>query len=131
MGELFTSAGFFVEKNEYILRETVNKKEGLCVARVFVQAKFVKPSNNTDTNDKDKCSIESCADSVKPSNNTDTNDKDTCSTESCADSVNVEKMSNIKQNCGRTDDNSESNTITQTTNLGNLPNSRDRSGSSS
>lgn len=42
---LFTSASFLVSVNEYVLRETVNKKEGLRVPRVFVQGKFIKPSS--------------------------------------------------------------------------------------
>ncbi|XP_053570251.1 tRNA N(3)-methylcytidine methyltransferase METTL6 [Bombina bombina] len=40
---LFTAAGYIEVLNEYVLRETVNKKEGLCVPRVFVQSKFRKP----------------------------------------------------------------------------------------
>lgn len=40
---LFTTAGYTEISNEYVLRETVNKKEGLCVPRVFVQSKFYKP----------------------------------------------------------------------------------------
>ena len=28
---------------QYVHRDTVNKKEGLCVPRIFVQAKFIKP----------------------------------------------------------------------------------------
>ena len=42
-----TDAGFEIVSNEYVLRETVNKKEGLCVPRVFVQGKFVKPEVST------------------------------------------------------------------------------------
>ncbi|XP_033108272.1 tRNA N(3)-methylcytidine methyltransferase METTL6-like [Anneissia japonica] len=38
--------GFIIDKNEYVLRETVNKKEGLCVPRVFVQSKFIKPNTS-------------------------------------------------------------------------------------
>ncbi len=41
--ELFRLAGFHTTSNEYITRETVNKKEGLCVPRIFVQSKFQKP----------------------------------------------------------------------------------------
>ncbi|XP_069814422.1 tRNA N(3)-methylcytidine methyltransferase METTL6 isoform X2 [Dendropsophus ebraccatus] len=40
---LFTEAGYREVSNEYVLRDTVNKKEGLCVPRVFVQSKFYKP----------------------------------------------------------------------------------------
>ncbi|KAL4657423.1 methyltransferase-like protein 6 isoform X2 [Arapaima gigas] len=43
LADLFTGAGFITSANEYVLRETVNKKEGLCVPRVFVQSKFCKP----------------------------------------------------------------------------------------
>ncbi|XP_071811838.1 tRNA N(3)-cytidine methyltransferase METTL6-like [Apostichopus japonicus] len=42
LAKLFSDAGFEVVANEYVLRETVNKKEGLCVPRVFVQGKFIK-----------------------------------------------------------------------------------------
>ncbi|XP_077977996.1 tRNA N(3)-cytidine methyltransferase METTL6-like [Glandiceps talaboti] len=45
--KLFTDAGFDVVINEYVLRETVNKKEGLCVPRVFIQGKFVKQTEST------------------------------------------------------------------------------------
>ncbi|XP_075068522.1 tRNA N(3)-cytidine methyltransferase METTL6 [Mixophyes fleayi] len=40
---LFTTAGYKEVSNAYVLRETVNKKEGLCVPRVFVQSKFYRP----------------------------------------------------------------------------------------
>ncbi|XP_041962631.1 tRNA N(3)-methylcytidine methyltransferase METTL6 [Alosa sapidissima] len=41
--KLFHDAGFETVVNEYVLRETVNKKEGLCVPRVFLQSKFRRP----------------------------------------------------------------------------------------
>ena len=44
LAELFRSAGFEVVSNEYVYRETVNRKEGLCVPRIFVQAKFRRPA---------------------------------------------------------------------------------------
>ncbi|KAJ8290834.1 hypothetical protein GJAV_G00018130 [Gymnothorax javanicus] len=44
LAELFSGTGFQTLVNEYVMRETVNKKEGLCVARVFLQSKFRKPS---------------------------------------------------------------------------------------
>ncbi|XP_020668359.2 tRNA N(3)-cytidine methyltransferase METTL6 isoform X1 [Pogona vitticeps] len=43
LAELFLSVGYEQVVNEYVLRETVNKKEGLCVPRVFLQSKFQKP----------------------------------------------------------------------------------------
>ncbi|XP_060725165.1 tRNA N(3)-methylcytidine methyltransferase METTL6 [Tachysurus vachellii] len=43
LANLFQQAGFHSLVNEYVLRETVNKKEGLCVPRVFLQSKFRKP----------------------------------------------------------------------------------------
>uniref|UniRef100_A0A0E9X9I7 tRNA N(3)-cytidine methyltransferase n=1 Tax=Anguilla anguilla TaxID=7936 RepID=A0A0E9X9I7_ANGAN len=43
LAELFTGVGFQSLVNEYVMRETVNKKEGLCVPRVFLQSKFRKP----------------------------------------------------------------------------------------
>nr|XP_033785936.1 tRNA N(3)-methylcytidine methyltransferase METTL6 isoform X2 [Geotrypetes seraphini] len=43
LGWLFTTLGFEQVVSDYVLRETVNKKEGLCVPRVFLQSKFRKP----------------------------------------------------------------------------------------
>lgn len=43
LAQLFLSAGFEQVVNDYVLRETVNKKEGICVPRVFLQSKFRKP----------------------------------------------------------------------------------------
>ncbi|XP_058241898.1 tRNA N(3)-methylcytidine methyltransferase METTL6 [Hemibagrus wyckioides] len=43
LANLFQRAGFHTLVNEYVLRETVNKKEGLCVPRVFLQSKYRKP----------------------------------------------------------------------------------------
>ncbi|XP_063054583.1 tRNA N(3)-methylcytidine methyltransferase METTL6 [Engraulis encrasicolus] len=43
LASLFQDAGFESVVNEYVLRETVNKKEGLCVPRVFLQSKFRRP----------------------------------------------------------------------------------------
>ncbi|XP_063342716.1 tRNA N(3)-methylcytidine methyltransferase METTL6 isoform X2 [Pelmatolapia mariae] len=42
LAELFEKTGFKCVANDYVLRETVNKKEGLCVPRVFLQSKFMK-----------------------------------------------------------------------------------------
>lgn len=44
LAELFENEGFKSITNDYVLRETVNKKEGLCVPRVFLQSKFTKNS---------------------------------------------------------------------------------------
>ncbi|XP_029308267.1 tRNA N(3)-cytidine methyltransferase METTL6 [Cottoperca gobio] len=43
LAELFVDTGLQPVSNDYVLRETVNKKEGLCVPRVFLQSKFTKP----------------------------------------------------------------------------------------
>ncbi|XP_074126882.1 tRNA N(3)-cytidine methyltransferase METTL6 [Sminthopsis crassicaudata] len=43
LAQLFKATGYEEVVNEYVLRETVNKKEGLCVPRVFLQSKFRKP----------------------------------------------------------------------------------------
>ncbi|XP_070614042.1 tRNA N(3)-cytidine methyltransferase METTL6 [Erythrolamprus reginae] len=43
LAELFLSAGFEEIVNEYVFRETLNKKENVCVPRVFLQSKFRKP----------------------------------------------------------------------------------------
>ncbi|XP_045153616.1 tRNA N(3)-methylcytidine methyltransferase METTL6 [Echinops telfairi] len=43
LARLFVDTGYEEVVNEYVLRETVNKKEGLCVPRVFLQSKFRKP----------------------------------------------------------------------------------------
>lgn len=45
--KLFHQAGFQTLVNEYAHRRTVNKKEGIDVPRIFVQAKFIKPENTT------------------------------------------------------------------------------------
>lgn len=48
LAQLFTDTGYEEVVNEYVFRETVNKKEGLCVPRVFLQSKFRKsPKNQT------------------------------------------------------------------------------------
>ncbi|XP_039592105.1 tRNA N(3)-methylcytidine methyltransferase METTL6 isoform X2 [Polypterus senegalus] len=47
LAQLFTQAGYEVLVNEYVLRETVNKKEGLSVPRVFLQSKFKKVTTGT------------------------------------------------------------------------------------
>lgn len=44
---LFLDAGYEVVSNEYVCRETVNKKEGICVPRIFVQGKFRKPRSQS------------------------------------------------------------------------------------
>ena len=46
--ELAGNCGFDLLESqcEYIQRETINKKEDLCVPRIFVQGKFVKPRSN-------------------------------------------------------------------------------------
>lgn len=46
LAELFEEVGLQPVTNDYVLRETVNKKEGLCVPRVFLQSKFSKPSRS-------------------------------------------------------------------------------------
>lgn len=45
---LMRSSGFEVSSSEYIQRQTVNRKEGLEVPRIFVQGKFVRPSEECD-----------------------------------------------------------------------------------
>ena len=37
-----TQAEFTTVSNEYVVRETVNRKENLCAQRIFLQAKFQK-----------------------------------------------------------------------------------------
>ncbi|XP_029359489.1 tRNA N(3)-cytidine methyltransferase METTL6 isoform X2 [Echeneis naucrates] len=46
LAELFEETGFQCLTNDYVLRETVNKKEGLCVPRVFLQSKFTRPGQS-------------------------------------------------------------------------------------
>jgi methyltransferase-like protein 6 len=41
--ELFESAGFEVEQNNFIERRTINKKENVNVKRWFIQGKYRKP----------------------------------------------------------------------------------------
>ena len=42
MAELVASVGFQIESNEYVIRETTNKKEEITVPRVFLQGKYKK-----------------------------------------------------------------------------------------
>ncbi|CAN9514516.1 unnamed protein product [Ophioblennius macclurei] len=42
LSALFQDAGFLCATMDYVLRETVNRKEGLSVPRVFLQSKFTK-----------------------------------------------------------------------------------------
>lgn len=44
VGDLFREVGFEVVVNSYIHRRTINPKENIDVPRIFVQAKFRKPS---------------------------------------------------------------------------------------
>uniref|UniRef100_A0A2K5EQ32 tRNA N(3)-cytidine methyltransferase n=1 Tax=Aotus nancymaae TaxID=37293 RepID=A0A2K5EQ32_AOTNA len=46
LAQLFMDTGYEEVVNEYVFREMVNKKEGLCVPRVFLQSKFQKPPKN-------------------------------------------------------------------------------------
>ena len=46
LSDLFSKAGFDVVVNEYVHRQTVNKKEGISVPRVFVQSKFSKKTED-------------------------------------------------------------------------------------
>ncbi|XP_067857000.1 tRNA N(3)-methylcytidine methyltransferase METTL6 isoform X2 [Heptranchias perlo] len=48
MAQLLMAAGYEVLVNEYVFRETVNRKEGLCVPRVFLQCKFKKSKRETE-----------------------------------------------------------------------------------
>ncbi|KAK8747991.1 hypothetical protein OTU49_016260 [Cherax quadricarinatus] len=43
MRVLFEEAGFAVSSIGYVSRQTINKKEGINVQRIFVQAKLIKP----------------------------------------------------------------------------------------
>ncbi|XP_077158694.1 tRNA N(3)-cytidine methyltransferase METTL6 isoform X1 [Paroedura picta] len=47
LAQLFLSVGYEEVINEYVLRETENKKEGLRVPRVFLQSKFRKPGSGS------------------------------------------------------------------------------------
>lgn len=49
LAKLFQKVGLHPVANDYVLRETVNKKEGFCVPRVFLQSKFTKPLSNRST----------------------------------------------------------------------------------
>lgn len=44
--KLFIGTGYEVLENEYVVRKTVNIKEGLSVPRIFIQGKFQKPSGD-------------------------------------------------------------------------------------
>ncbi|XP_064023315.1 tRNA N(3)-methylcytidine methyltransferase METTL6 [Pogoniulus pusillus] len=47
LSQLFRAEGYEQVANDYVQRETVNRKEQLCVPRVFLQGKFQKPSSET------------------------------------------------------------------------------------
>ncbi|KAK2517153.1 hypothetical protein Q9233_013354 [Columba guinea] len=47
LSQLFKAEGYEQVVNEYVQRETVNRKEDLRVPRVFLQSKFQKPFNKT------------------------------------------------------------------------------------
>ncbi|KAI9189572.1 hypothetical protein H9P43_001005 [Blastocladiella emersonii ATCC 22665] len=42
LASLFTRHGFAVSSNQYVVKETVNRKEGARMDRIFVQARFTK-----------------------------------------------------------------------------------------
>ena len=44
--ELTQEAGFTVKLCDYVQRETTNRKEGICVPRIFVQGQFIKDCLN-------------------------------------------------------------------------------------
>jgi len=48
LSQLFKAAGYEQVVNEYVQRETVNRKEDLHVPRVFLQSKFQKPFSKTE-----------------------------------------------------------------------------------
>ena len=48
LAEVVQAAGYDVMEMGYIQRETVNHKEGLCVRRIFLQGKFLKPKSTED-----------------------------------------------------------------------------------
>lgn len=71
-------AGLTVNSIHYVHRQTVNKKQDLCVPRIFVQAKFTKPSGDSQTSskqivtediDSDKVADETESGRIKEDNN--------------------------------------------------------------
>ena len=46
MSHLVGKAGYSVASNEYVLRETSNKKDNISVPRVFLQGKYRKPDKD-------------------------------------------------------------------------------------
>ncbi|XP_033762193.1 tRNA N(3)-methylcytidine methyltransferase METTL6-like [Pecten maximus] len=60
--KLVSEVGLTVCECEYVQRETVNRKEGLSVPRIFVQGKFVKPNqtDNSALNESDSRSPKTC-----------------------------------------------------------------------
>ncbi|XP_053744346.1 tRNA N(3)-methylcytidine methyltransferase METTL6 [Synchiropus splendidus] len=47
LAQMFTESGFLCVANDYVMRETINRKEGLNVPRVFLQSKFIKTANHS------------------------------------------------------------------------------------
>ena len=60
------ASGFEVASSEYVHRQTVNKKEGLEVPRIFVQGKFVKPMRNNVAVTESGAIKEACENCVNP-----------------------------------------------------------------
>lgn len=51
LSRLFVAAGFRVDSCQYVMRRTVNKKEGVDVRRTFVQGKFVRDDTSAAVGD--------------------------------------------------------------------------------
>lgn len=49
LDEIFEKAGFEAIERSYVERRTVNKKENIDVPRIFVQGRYKKVVNNTNT----------------------------------------------------------------------------------
>ncbi|KAK3096524.1 hypothetical protein FSP39_001001 [Pinctada imbricata] len=66
---LMASSGFVTAQSscDYIQRETVNKKEGLCVPRIFVQGKFTKLKDVIQTESIPNVEMTASDTSIKPS----------------------------------------------------------------
>ena len=49
LAEICSAAGFEIAENRYITKQTVNHKEALCVPRIFIQGRFIKPRPHVQT----------------------------------------------------------------------------------
>ena len=53
LAEICSAAGYEIAENRYVTKQTVNHKEALCVPRIFIQGRFIKPRPHLQTDSQD------------------------------------------------------------------------------